>query len=131
MHCDESRAAIHSWLDDPGRTLGAEAAAHIAVCSECREFVRTWNAIEVGMRRVRDEAPEVGPLLEGRIRVAVDRAARRPATILYRWWRLPAAGTATLAAVALLILLVWFGRSLTRTSVTNPMSPSAPMAHTR
>ena len=78
-----------------------EAAAHLRDCSDCRDFVRRWDQIELGLQNLRDSVPS--PSLDFRIsletrpkRSTAPRLHRNP--LVYARW--------AAAAVVLIIALL-------------------------
>lgn len=107
MSCDESRAAMHRYLDGelPAHEVtGLES--HLLDCAACREEHGRWQDVADAVRGAK-EAYRPSPASESRVRAMLDQAQRRD-----RFWRLARA-----AAIVVVLggglaawLTGWFGQ---------------------
>ena len=78
-----------------------DAAVHIRTCGSCRDFVRKWDHIELGLQGLRDSLPSPSPdfkisLEASPVRIKRARLRRTPAA--YARW---AAATVTVVVAAI------------------------------
>ena len=88
-----------------------DAAIHIRTCGDCRDFVRKWDHIELGLQALRDSLPSPSPdfkisLESSAVRVKRPRLRRTP--VAYARW---AAATVTALVAALGITYALAGRT--------------------
>jgi hypothetical protein len=103
MACDRFTGAIRAQA--LGSPLGADAAAHLAVCSQCQGTLETEERILATINLALDEVTSTapGPHFVARVRARVE--AMPPRWTPAAWW-MPASA----AALALLIAVVLFSR---------------------
>ena len=111
MHCSSTRELLHQWFDLSGSgSIPSEAAAHLRDCSDCRDFVRRWDQIELGLQGLRDQAlspsPDFRISLEAPRKRYVSQWIQRNPFIYARW----AAAAATVIIMLLGITYALTGR---------------------
>jgi len=125
MACDRFTGAI--TVHALGSPLGADAAAHLAVCSRCQGTLETEERVLATLNVALDEVASTspGPHFVARVRARVD--AMPPQWTPAAWW-MPASA----AALALLIAVVLASRLPREGSAardTTPLRPAdAPLA---
>src|SRR5687768_14574881 len=111
MHCSNTRELLQDWFDlAGGGSMPPDAAAHIRTCGSCRDFVRKWDHIELGLQALRDSLPSPSPdfkisLETSPVRVKRARLRRTPAA--YAKW---AAATVSALVAAIGLTYVLTGR---------------------
>ncbi len=91
--------------------MPSDAAVHLRECGSCRDFVRKWDQIELGLQALRDSLPAPSPdfkiFLEASP-VRVKRARLRRTPVTYARWA-AATATAVIAAIGLTYALTGRG----------------------
>src|SRR5687768_18450872 len=104
MHCSNTRELLQDWFDlAGGGSMPPDAAAHIRTCGSCRDFVRKWDHIELGLQALRDSLPSPSPDFEISLEASPERVKRarlRRTPAVYARWA-AAAVTAVVAAMGL------------------------------
>jgi predicted anti-sigma-YlaC factor YlaD len=82
-----------------------EIREHIHDCSDCRSFIKRWNAVEAGLMSMRGAAPQLSPdfshSLHARLRAGQVKRERMRVPVK---WTFAVAGASSLAVLVLLVL---------------------------
>jgi hypothetical protein len=62
MQCNVIRERIQEWFDVPSAAMPADVRVHVKECADCRDFIKRWNAIEVGLVSIRDGSSQTPEL---------------------------------------------------------------------
>jgi len=103
MNCHDVRAGILESVDeDPSTPSRIELDAHLAGCSDCREFAAKQQALDAQLSALL-ESPQLGPGFRAKLRRRIRRDAVRlwPAT-LPEIVHVASCGAATIACAVLL-----------------------------
>jgi hypothetical protein len=91
--------------------MPADAALHLRECSACRDFVRSWDRIELGLQALRDTDPQPSPDFQislERVPARVTRERVRRSPVIYLRWA-AATAVATIAAIGITYALTGRG----------------------
>src|SRR5688500_1351797 len=112
MHCTTTRELLQDWFDlAGGGPMPPDAATHIRGCVACRDFVRKWDHIELGLQALRDSLPSPSPDFKISLEaspVRVKRARLRRTPVAYARW---AAATVTAIGAVIGITYALAGRT--------------------
>lgn len=136
MRCAISREKLQDWFDQPGTPgLPPDLASHVRECTDCRGYVKRWNAIELGLQSMRLDSSQPSVDIAAAVRARIQSPMQRSE----RWLTFPArrlalVGATAAAAMAAVALALWGARlfapaSHTTASTLAIMRPAAP-AHT-
>jgi hypothetical protein len=86
MSCKSIRAQIHDWMDLPSPgAMPDPIRDHIRDCPECHAFIKRWNAVEVGLVSMRNQAPALSTGFESALDSRLDATRQSPAA--WSWVR--------------------------------------------
>jgi hypothetical protein len=120
MACERFAEAIRARA--LGSPLRADAAAHLAVCSDCQAMLETEVRVLANIDTALEQLASAGPTpnFVSRLRAHVEHAPRWPPSA----WRIPA----TVAVLALLVAAVVVGRLPRQRSAVREVSADRPIA---
>ena len=92
---------------------------HIKDCSTCREFIKQWNSIEVGLVSMREQTPVMSSGFTSMLNARLE-TVKPGSPILYRFRSLIPPRQARMALIgASAALLVWLCYAVTTAVITN------------
>jgi hypothetical protein len=133
MRCDVTVEQIQNWFDTPGSAPMPDGVkAHIKDCSTCREFIKQWNSIEVGLVSMRDQTPGMSSGFTSALSARLE-TVKPGSPLLYRFRSLIPPRQARMALITgSAALLVWLCYAIASAVITNYSSnPSNMASHNR
>lgn len=103
MSCTNYKEIIQDWMDTPGSpSMPMELRDHLLTCTDCTQWIRRWNSIEIGLSSMRSETPPPSFTFRSDIKDAVEAGKRRTIfTYVKANRRILAFGSAGLCATCL------------------------------
>ena len=78
MSCTNYREKMQDWFDATGApAMPDELRDHVRVCTDCTQYIRNWNSLEISLRSIRDQIPQMSADFRSNLNAAiVDREKR-------------------------------------------------------
>ncbi len=106
MSCTNYREKIQDWFDAPGApSMPDELRDHVRVCTDCTQHIRNWNSLEISLRSIRDQIPQMSADFRSNLNAAIIEREKRTVWMSLKHHRSPvfafAASAAVIGAIAI------------------------------
>ena len=127
MSCTIYREMMQEWFDTAGTPgMPDELRDHVRICTDCTQYIRQWNSLEVSLRSIRDDVPSMSYDFRSNLKAAI---AERESRTIWRALRIHRnsifAVSASAAAIAAIGMYVFSGLRHT----INPSAESLATIH--